>query len=106
MSPDFCVDNCPIFELPNVFTPNQDGINDFFKAVRVRQIKSIDISVYDRWGNLIYKSKDPYFKWDGVSIISKQPVSEGALFYVCDVFEPRLKGIIKRTLKGTVEVVR
>ncbi len=106
LSPDFCVDNCPIFELPNVFTPNGDGVNDFFKAIRVRQIKSIDLYLYDRWGNLVFKTKDPYFNWDGLSIISKQPVSEGAFFYVCDVFEPRLKGIVKRSLKGGVEVVR
>ncbi len=106
LSPDFCIDNCPIFELPNVFTPNRDGINDNFKAIRVRQIKSIDLYLYDRWGNLVYKTKDPYFNWDGISIISKQAVSDGAFFYVCDVFEPRLKGIVKRSLKGTVEVVR
>lgn len=106
ISPDFCIDNCPIFELPNVFTPNTDGVNEFFKAIRVRQIKSIDMSVFDRWGNLVYKTKDPYFNWDGISIISKEPVSEGTLFYICDVFEPRLKGIIKRNLKGYVQVMR
>jgi gliding motility-associated-like protein len=106
LSTDFCIDNCPIFELPNIFTPNNDNVNDDFKAIRVRQIKEIDLNVYDRWGNLVYKTKDPYFKWDGISIISKDKVSEGTFFYICDVFEPRLRGIIKRTLKGYVEVAR
>jgi gliding motility-associated-like protein len=105
-SPDFCIDNCPEFELPNVFSPNDDGINDHFKAIIVKQIKEINLSVVDRWGNVLYTTKDPYFKWDGVSAVSKAPVSEGTFFYVCDVFEPRLKGIVKRTLKGTVQVVR
>ncbi len=106
LSPDFCVDNCPEFELPNIVTMNGDGANDFFQAIRVRQIKEIDLLVYDRWGNLVYKTTDPYFKWDGVSIISKKPVSEGTLFYICDVYEPRVTGIKKRNLTGWVEVVR
>lgn len=106
MSPDFCVDNCPEFELPNIFSPNNDGANDYFKAIKVRQIKEIALSVLDRWGNVIYKTKDPYFNWDGTSTMSNAKISEGTFFYVCDVFEPRLKGIVKRTLKGTVQVVR
>ena len=106
MSPDFCIDNCPEFELPNIFSPNKDGANDFFKAVKVRQIKEIDLAIVDRWGNLLYKTKDPYFQWDGASIQSKESVSDGTLFYVCTVYEPRVKGIVKRILKGTIQVVR
>ncbi len=105
-SEDFCVDNCPEFELPNIVTNNNDGINDFFKARKVRQIKEIDLVIFDRWGNLVYKTNDPYFKWDCVSILSKQTVSVGTFFYICDVFEPRVKGIKKRTLKGYLEVVK
>jgi gliding motility-associated-like protein len=106
LSPDFCLDNCPIFELPNIYTPNDDDVNDYFKAIRVRQIAEIDLMVFDRWGNLVYKTHDPYFKWDGISIESKLPVSDGTFFYICHVFEPRLQGTLKRTLKGYVEVAR
>jgi len=106
MSPDFCIDNCPIFELPNVFTPNGDGTNEFFKAIRVRQIHEINLTVVNRWGTPVYKTTDPYFKWDGVSMATHQPVSEDTFFYICDVFEPRLTGTIKRTLKGFVQVIR
>ncbi len=104
-SEDNCVDNCPEFELPNIITLNGDGVNDFFKARKVRQIKEIDMHVYDRWGTLVYKTKDPYFKWDGTSIFSKQVVSDGTLFYICDVYESRVKGPKKYTLKGWVQVV-
>lgn len=106
LSPDYCVDNCPEFELPNIISLNNDGVNDFFKAIKVRQIKEIDLYVYDRWGNLVYKTKDPYFKWDGVSIQSGKTVSEGTFFYICDVYEPRVAGAKKRNLKGYVEVVK
>ncbi|MDP3567529.1 gliding motility-associated C-terminal domain-containing protein [Sediminibacterium sp.] len=106
LSFDFCIDNCPIFELPNIVTLNGDGVNDFFKAIRVRQIKEIDLVIFDRWGNLVYQTKDPYFKWDGTSMQSNLLVSEGTFFYICDVFEPRLKGIVKRNLKGFMQVVK
>lgn len=105
-SPDVCIDNCPEFDLPNVITINGDGVNDFFKAIRVRHIKEIDLYVYDRWGTLVYKTKDPLFKWDGVSIASNHKVSDGTLFYICDVYERRVKGIKKRSLKGNVTVFK
>jgi gliding motility-associated-like protein len=103
-SPDQCIDNCPEFDLPNIFTPNKDGANDFFKAIRVRHIKEIDLYVYDRWGTLVYKTNDPFFKWDGVSRISNREVADGTLFYICDVYEKRVKGTKKRSLKGWVQV--
>jgi gliding motility-associated-like protein len=99
-----CVDNCPEFELPNVVTMNGDSINDFFKAIRVRYIKEIDLQVFNRWGNLVYQTTDPYFKWDGTVIQTKALCSEGTYFYVCDVYEIRVKGTQKRTLKGFVQV--
>lgn len=100
-----CLDNCPEFELPNIFTPNGDGVNDFFKAIRVRQIQKIDLVVFDRWGTKIFHTQDPYFRWDGTSEATKRKVSDGTLFYLCEVYEKRLSGIKKRFLKGYVQVV-
>lgn len=105
-SEDLCVDICPEFELPNVFSPNEDRVNDDFKAVRVKQIKEIDLAIVDRWGHLVYHTTDPYFKWDGASQSSKEACSEGTFFYVCTVYEPRLRGTTKRTLKGSLQLVR
>ncbi|MBK9285760.1 MAG: gliding motility-associated C-terminal domain-containing protein [Sphingobacteriaceae bacterium] len=106
MSADYCIDNCPEFELPNIISLNGDGINDFFKAIKVRQIKEIDLHIFDRWGNLVYKTKDPYFKWDGKSIQSGLTISDGTFFYICDVYEPRVTGVKKRNLKGYMQVVK
>jgi gliding motility-associated-like protein len=100
-----CLDNCPEFELPNIITLNGDGVNDFFKARKVRQIEKIDLTVFDRWGNMVYETSDPYFRWDGTSRITKRRVSDGTLFYVCEVFEKRLSGTKRKTLKGFVQVV-
>lgn len=104
LSVDYCVDNCPEFELPNIFTPNGDGANDTYHAIKVRQILEIDLSIFDRWGNLVYKTNDPYFRWDGTSNLSKRQVSEGTFFYTCIVFEPRVTGTVKRTLKGFMQL--
>jgi gliding motility-associated-like protein len=85
---------------------DEDFTNDEFKAVRVKQIKDIDLALVDRWGHLVYHTTDPYFKWDGISQSSKQACSEGTYFYVCTVSEPRLRGTVRRTIKGHVQLVR
>ncbi len=103
-SPKVCVDNCPEYELPNVITVNGDGVNDFFRPIKNRFIKDIDIKVYNRWGTLIFETTDPKINWDGKSLQSKQIVSEGTYFYVCEVHEIRVAGIKTRSLKGFVQV--
>jgi gliding motility-associated-like protein len=101
-----CADNCPEFELPNIVTANGDGANDFFKAIRVRQIKEIDLKIFNRWGGLMYETKDPYFKWDCRNKQSGETVSEGTYFYTCTVFWPTVKGVEQRKLKGYMQVVK
>lgn len=51
--------------LPNAFTPNQDGLNDFIELSSDCQIISLETRVIDRWGNLISLSSDPGVLWDG-----------------------------------------
>jgi gliding motility-associated-like protein len=53
--------------IPNVFSPNGDGINDLFflsfgADLQVREMKG---SIYDRWGNLVFSSDINPFSWDG-----------------------------------------
>lgn len=50
---------------PSAFTPNGDGLNEQFKAVFIG-IKEIKVyNVYNRWGQLMFSSKDPNQAWDG-----------------------------------------
>jgi gliding motility-associated-like protein len=51
-------------ETANVFTPNGDGANDFY-TFNMENITSINITILNRWGNVVYQSTDPLFKWDG-----------------------------------------
>jgi len=50
--------------LPNAFTPNGDGLNEIFKAVW-HDIVEFEASIYDRWGNLVYKWNEVEGGWDG-----------------------------------------
>lgn len=103
-SEKICVDNCPEYELPNVITVNDDGVNDFFKPIKNKFIKDIDLKVYNRWGNLVFETTDPAIMWDGKVIQSKLPCTEGTYFYVCQVNEIRVKGIVSRDLKGFIQM--
>ncbi|MDF2447825.1 MAG: hypothetical protein K0R26_329 [Bacteroidota bacterium] len=103
-SAKICVDNCPEYELPNVITINGDGINDFFKPIKNRFVKDIDLKVYNRWGNLVFETTDPAIMWDGKTLQMKQPATEGTYFYVCTVNEIRVTGIVPRDLKGFLQI--
>ncbi len=52
------------FFIPNSFTPNGDGVNDFFQGYGIN-IKDIEMSIYDRWGKKIYETSEYFKPWDG-----------------------------------------
>jgi gliding motility-associated-like protein len=99
-----CVDNCPVYELPNVFTPNGDGFNDLFRPFPYRQIESINIIIYNRWGQLVFESNNPEINWNG-NDLNGNPLPDGVYFYVCEVNEILLAGINKRILKGNIHII-
>ncbi len=102
-----CKDNCPIYNLPNVFTPNQDGANDMFIPYPYCFIESIEIQVFNRWGNLVFETTDPDINWDGKNLQGKD-LAEGVYFYTCKVFEQRVSGIVRNPeiLRGTIQIIR
>ena len=66
-------------EVPNAFTPNDDGINDIFKVKEgYRSIVEFKACVFDRWGKKLYEWTDPEGGWDGKSGGHKVP--DGAYF--------------------------
>jgi len=105
-SDSVCVDNCPEYVLPNVFTPGGDGFNDLFGPFPYRFVKSIDIKIFNRWGQVLFKTTDPDINWDGTNENNNAEVPDGTYFYVCTVNEIFLEGIKPRTLKGFVTLLR
>lgn len=100
-----CVDNCSYYKLPNVFTPNGDGINDYFRPIEPYYfVEKINIQIFNRWGLLMYETTDPDIMWDGRDFKTGRKVTDGVYYYVCDVYEQRLTGEEVRHLVGFVHV--
>jgi len=100
-----CVDNCSYYELPNVFSPNGDGINDIFKATNpLEYVKKVDMKIFNRWGELVFQTDNPLIEWDGKIQNSNKIVSSGVYYYLCDVWEPRISGLELRNIVGFIHV--
>lgn len=52
-------------DVPNTFTPNGDGINDYFYPLNAIKAANLNFAVYNRWGNKVFESHDWKKKWDG-----------------------------------------
>ena len=99
-----CVDNCSNYELPNVFTPNNDNIQDLYQPLPYRFVEKVDMKIYNRWGGLVFETEDPDLNWDGTHMESKTKVPSGVYYYVCDVYSHRLHGIDHYTLVGFIHL--
>ncbi len=81
---------------PNVFSPNDDNINDFFE-VKTNGISTYTFSVYTRSGTLIYKTESLVIIWDGRSL-SGHKMKNGIYFYTIRQLESEplneAKGIV------------
>ena len=65
--------------MPDAFTPNEDGLNDYFAPVHIG-LNTLEISVFDTWGSLIYKeSGDSIRGWDGK--VKDEVAENGNYFY-------------------------
>jgi len=62
--------------IPNVFTPNGDGANDLFEILGADAFDSIDLTVINRWGNEVYRSRDYRNDWNGGRL------NNGTYYYV------------------------
>jgi gliding motility-associated-like protein len=102
--PIVCVDSCSYFEIPNVFTPNGDDINDIlYSKSNSRTITRIDMKIYNRTGSLVFETDDPEIGWDGT--YKDKYVSPGVYYYFCDVYEIRLTGEEVRNLSGFIHII-
>ena len=99
-----CADNCPVYELPNTFSPNGDEFNDLFGPFPYAFIESIDFKVFNRWGNEVFSTDNIDIEWNGKNQGTGDLLPDGVYYYICIVNEIRLVGIVPRTLKGTIQL--
>jgi|GEM_PF-2649671 len=96
IEPDF------LFYIPNAFTPNDDGINDSFSGKGLF-IKNYEMTIFDRWGNLIFFSDDINKPWDGRANHGTDIAKDDVYIYSIKVTDFK-KG--KHNYKGLVTLVR
>jgi len=73
--------NVPIIEVPNVITPNNDGINDYFFVSEKLMLEPVHLIVYNRWGVKVFEDNDYANNWDGDNMVGK-PLNDGTYYYV------------------------
>jgi gliding motility-associated-like protein len=85
---------CEIF-IPNGFSPNDDGINDYFVVDCIEELPNVKVEIFNRWGNLVFE-KENYGNidrwgnvsawWDGTSTngltVGKDKLPAGTYFYI------------------------
>lgn len=86
---------------PSTFSPNEDGINDYWELPGIDIFPDAFVQIFNRWGQLVYQSagysEEKY--WDGTD--NGKPLNEGVYFYVVSLRDSQ-----KREYKGTVSIVR
>jgi gliding motility-associated-like protein len=68
----------PILHIPNVFTPNGDGNNDFF-YIQTQYVDELDVLIVNRWGNVMFQSTPTDQQWDG--LVNGNEASAGVYFF-------------------------
>ena len=90
------------FRIPNVFTPNGDGISDEFTIYYDGTLLDYDLSIYTKSGQLVFHSQQIENSWNG-KINGNNEASEGVYFYVITATSDKNE---KLNHKGTVQLIR
>lgn len=70
---------CCYVIFPNAFSPNGDGINDYFGAIANESMITFQMNIYNRWGQLVYTTSKPDGHWDGTLNLQDAPI--GVYYY-------------------------
>ncbi|MFI5164554.1 MAG: gliding motility-associated C-terminal domain-containing protein, partial [Bacteroidia bacterium] len=82
-----------VLVIPNVFTPNSDGVNDVFSISGSNTCSPYSLKIYDRWGILIFETEKSGFAWDGRTSAGI-PAHEGTYYYVLQNAASTKKGFV------------
>lgn len=95
------VSNCDTLYFPNAFTPNNDGKNDVFRPGQNFLIQSYVLSVYNRWGQVVFQTADITKGWTGRQGGKEAPV--GVYIWTCTY---TIADRDKKSTKGTLVLIR
>jgi len=97
---DSSIDVCHLY-IPNKFSPNNDGINEKFFPLSICSFEQYEFSIFNRWGELIFKTSNQTDKWDGKYKGSE--CSSGAYVYLIEYKFPSQQSKI---ISGTITLLR
>jgi len=98
---DVTITNVPAYLMPTAFTPNADGLNDCYGLKYWGMVESLEFSVYNRWGERVFFTKNPGDCWDGTFKGKKQ--GTGVFVYMIKAKTNCSNEIFR---KGTFTLVR
>ena len=87
--------------VPNIFSPNGDGLNDIL-YVRGEEFETFNMIIYSRWGQKVFESNDPTIGWDGTYQGEQLPADT----YVYHVSGRQVGNATPVALSGNVTVLR
>lgn len=92
--------------IPNVFTPNNDGKNDFWSMIITNGLEIFDLqtTVYNRFGKVVFESTNIVQNWNGHNLYEGSMCSEGTYFYIISYTDGNTNET--KTLKGFLEIFR
>jgi gliding motility-associated-like protein len=88
----------PVIIIPSAFTPNGDGINDRWEITYLNAFEGAVLQVYNRYGQLVYKSIGYNTPWDGTE--NGQAIPSGTYYYVITVGEG------SKPMSGYLQIIR
>ncbi|HVZ98183.1 MAG TPA: gliding motility-associated C-terminal domain-containing protein, partial [Chitinophagaceae bacterium] len=94
------VPNCYI-AVPNAFTPNGDGLNDYLYPLNAYRATDLTFKVYNRFGQLMFQTHDWTQKWDG--LVRGEPQPMGVYVWVLQYTDEKNKKVF---LKGFTTLIR
>jgi gliding motility-associated-like protein len=94
------------FKIPNIFTPNGDGINELFapEFIPLENLGDFQMYVYDRWGRMVFSTESYQTLWDGANSHGK-PYAEGVYYYYL-YFTHKILKDREYKYQGTVTLIR
>jgi gliding motility-associated-like protein len=69
-----------LLEMPNVFSPNGDGVNDLFLPVKAYNVEDLHLTIYNRWGQKLFESVQAEYGWNGKT--GGRECSDGTYYWI------------------------
>jgi gliding motility-associated-like protein len=88
--------------IPNVITVNGDGANDTWQIENIENFPDVEILIYNRWGNLVWKSNGYSKQWDGTNYRNGEVLSDGTYFYIIDLHSIK----VKESYTGWIQIIK